>query len=84
MSTLAESLEKMPPERLREHLATVLSDAADADTRIRALCKQVLPEAAVDGDSYGVPHLVDLVETLVNLVAALRAKKDVGAGGDAP
>lgn len=38
-------------------------DAADDDTRIRDLCKPYLTDFELNGDSYGVPGITDVVET---------------------
>jgi hypothetical protein len=48
-----------------EKLQILLKDTCDEDTEIRDLCKQVFPADVVDGDSYAVPSIVDLVEMLV-------------------
>ena len=50
----------------------LLYDTCSDDTQIRKLCKQVLPDKVVDGDSYGVPGPVDLVELLVGEIKRLR------------
>ena len=46
-------------------------DWADAEDAIRDLCRPVLGGAAVDGDSHGVPPLVEIVKaTIEKLMAA--------------
>ena len=45
-------------------LISVLEDWADDDTAIREIAKKYLTELEVEGDSYGVPTIVDVVEKL--------------------
>ncbi len=56
-------------------------DSCHDDTEIRNLVRPILGDFATDGDSYGMPGVVDLVEALVaNLAArekALRKLLDV-------
>lgn len=49
-------------------LQTFLKDSCEDDDEIRKLCREVLTEKEVFGDSYGVPSNVDLVELLVNKI----------------
>ena len=49
-----------------EKLQILLKDTCDEDTEIRDLCKQVFLADVVDGDNFGVPSIVDLIEMLVN------------------
>ena len=51
-----------------EKLLKLLKIVSEGETEIRDLCKQVLPADVVDGDSYGVPSIVDLVGMLVRLL----------------
>ena len=53
--------------------------ACEDDTEIRAMCKAVLPSEMVDGDTYGVPSVVDLVEMLINHIK-VEVKKIEGEG----
>lgn len=50
---------------LEAKLALVLKDQSDADTYIRKSALSVLPEKEVNGDSYGVPPIENIVDTLV-------------------
>src|SRR2546430_8430937 len=52
-------------DRLAAQLKLASEDWAEDDTAIRDLCRPILGDAAVDGDSYGVPSVVELVEKLV-------------------
>src|ERR1043166_1964598 len=61
-------------ERLSQQLKRRCEDWAEDDTAIRNLCRPILGDAAVDGDSYRVPSIVDLVERLAKDRAALAAK----------
>jgi regulator of replication initiation timing len=61
-------------EALRQQLRLANEDWAEDDTKIRELCRPILGDAAVDGDSYSVPSVVDLVEQLIAERAALLAK----------
>lgn len=65
--------------RLREELAKVKEinriaclDWADDDTRVKEMAKKFYPAAEVDGDSYGVPGVVDIVEWLIDDLAKAR------------
>ena len=56
----------------REKLDIFLKDfIADEDT-IKLLAKRVLPADWVDGDSYSVPGIVDIVEELVKTIEDLK------------
>src|SRR2546429_5710871 len=52
-------------DRLAAQLKLANEDWAEDDTAIRDLCRPILGDAAVEGDSYGVPSVVELVEKLV-------------------
>src|SRR2546429_7285293 len=52
-------------DRLAAQLKLANEDWAEDDTAIRELCRPILGDAAVEGDSYGVPSVVGLVEKLV-------------------
>lgn len=52
--------------------AQQLLDLAEEDVIIREVAKKVLTEEEVEGDSYGVPMLSDIVEKLVAKIQELR------------
>src|SRR5438128_11999956 len=57
-------------DRLAAQLKLATEDWAEDDTKIRDLCRPILGNAAVDGDSYGVPPMVELVELLIARLAS--------------
>lgn len=57
-------------EKLSQHL----SDWAETDTAVRAIARRVLTEFEVEGDSYGVPSLADVVKSLVKKIESLSTK----------
>ncbi len=58
---------------LMHTLSELNKDACETDTEIRELCKSVLTEHEVEGDSFGVPPLFNVVELLVSRYRALLA-----------
>lgn len=60
-------------ERLKRHVVHLTADAAETDQHIREVAKRVLPASQVDGDSVCVPPLEEIVDALVQQVAALRS-----------
>ena len=73
-----EGVEKQVAHRT-EIIQSLLKDACDDDTEIRKLAKKVLTEYQVEGDSYGVPTIVGVVELVVNI--ALSKFQIKGEGG---
>jgi len=63
-----EILERLTREGLQRKYQLLLRDQADTDTTIRQLAKKVLSEKEVDGDSYCVPSVEDIVRTLVDAI----------------
>jgi len=65
-SKIVEYLSKIISRKGRNEqmLTSVLEDWADDDTAIRDLASKYLTKFEVDGDSYGVPPIVDVVERL--------------------
>lgn len=63
---------KSLPELAYLHAQLIL-DTVEDDQRIIDLAKQVLDPKWVDGDSYGVPAMFDIVERLVNEIKTLRS-----------
>lgn len=57
-------------------LMDVLRDWAEDDTAIREMAKKYLTEFEVEGDSYGVPPIVDVVEKLCKIIDKLRMKNE--------
>jgi len=55
--------------------ACLLLDCASEDTIIRNKAKEVLTEWQVEGDSYGVPAIEDIVNLLVDEIKMLRNKQ---------
>jgi hypothetical protein len=58
---------------LEKQVKQLCSDASETDRDIRDIATRVLPAAQVDGDSVCVPPLQEVVEAVVQQVAALRA-----------
>ena len=56
---------------MRDKIADQIDEMSEEQEQCRELCKQVLPTEVVDGDSYGVPGIIDLVEMLVNKIKEL-------------
>lgn len=69
---LEDSVDKIPIEDLRRCYCENLRDQADDDTEIRKLAARVLPEIDVEGDSYGVPPIPTIVESLVMMIENLK------------
>lgn len=72
---LEDSVDKMPVEELRRYYCQILRDSTDDDTEIRRLAARVLPEIDVEGNSYGVPGIVDIVENLVIMIENLQLRE---------
>ncbi len=73
---MSETLEEMVARRtdaeVRRMYITMLTDTSSDEVDIERLAKRVLDPAWVDGDSYGVPGMVDIVEELVKVIETLR------------
>lgn len=74
--SLEEGVEKVPVEQLRKSYCENLRDWAQDDKEIRQLALKVLPEFDVNGDIWGVPHVTDIVESLVIMIECLRLEKN--------
>lgn len=61
-------------QRLITNLKQLVIDDCEDDTLIRDMIRPTLGEKETDGDSYGVPGIPDLVETLLHKMVALREK----------
>lgn len=57
----------------KETVIEHFEDRANTDTYVRTCAKDVLGEAYVDGDSYFVPTIEDIVDALVVKVKILEA-----------
>ena len=57
-------------EHAQETLRQFLRDWDEDDTAIRDLCRPVLGDFSVDGDSYGVPPLVEIVKATIEKLRA--------------
>ena len=66
--TLEEQIHGLPIESLRRNYAHALTRWADTDTAIRLAARRVLSKFDVEGDSYGVPSIEEIVEKLVVLI----------------
>ena len=63
--TLEETIAKIPLEELRKRYKDELTDWAETDSHVRKKAREVLTEFEVEGDSYGVPPIEDIVDKLV-------------------
>lgn len=65
-SILQEAADEI--ERLELRLKNAVNDACEEDDLVRSLAKTVLHPSHVDGDSYCVPTVGDIVELLVKYI----------------
>lgn len=63
--SLEEMIAAKPIKALRRDYINMLRDTCDDDTTIRELARPILGDKLVDGDSWGVPPITDIVEELV-------------------
>jgi len=61
---LFESIKKHPREDLEKYYVQLLVDSSDTDTYIRERVKGILTDFEINGDSYGVPTIEDIVDLL--------------------
>lgn len=73
---LANLLTKTDSEKAKVFYAQTLMDHAEEDTAIRKEARKVLTEDEVEGDSYGVPMLSDIVDRLVKKIQNLEISID--------
>lgn len=66
--TLIDHVNNKSIEELRKLYILLLEDSVDDDTKIRQLAAEVLTDFEINGDSYGVPTIVDIVELLVKKI----------------
>lgn len=80
MDTAADVLESQSAriaelERENETLRKVVRSHCEDIEAVREHAKRVLPAAKVDGDSYSVPSIVDLMEWVVGELEKLKQEK---------
>lgn len=68
INNLRADFSKYSREKLEIHLATHLLDWAETDTYVREKCKDILTDFEINGDSYGVPNIEDIVDKLVEKI----------------
>lgn len=78
-SALDAQIRSLPIASLRRNYAQALTDWADTDTAVRLAARRVLTEFEVEGDSYGVPMIEDIVEALVARIEAQNGKVSDGS-----
>lgn len=69
--TLEEQIKTLPIATVRRNYQLALEDWAHTDTVVRNAARRVLTEFEVDGDTYGVPAIEDIVELLVAKIEVL-------------
>ena len=61
---LFQSVKKHSKEDLEKYYVQLLVDSSDTDTYIRERVKGILTDFEINGDSYGVPSIEDIVDLL--------------------
>jgi len=74
--SLESHIRSLPIDSLRRNYETQLRDWAETDTAVRLAARRVLSEAEVEGDSFVVPSIEDIVELLVAIMVARRSSED--------
>jgi hypothetical protein len=64
----ADLITKYTREELEKKYAMFLLDWAETDTYVREKCKDVLTDFEINGDSYGVPTVEEIVDKLVEKI----------------
>jgi hypothetical protein len=62
-----------PDDVLNRYVENLL-DWAETDNYIRDRVRGILSDKCIDGDSYGVPTVEDIVDNLVDMILALRGQ----------
>lgn len=62
-------------QRELENIRQILKNDCEQDKNIRAMAKKHLTEHEVEGDSYGVPMLEDIVELLIKKIETKQPKQ---------
>ena len=70
--TLEESIARIPVDDLRLTYAYLLRDWAEDDMAVRESAKPFLTDFEINGDSYGVPTIVDIVNLLCERLADVK------------
>lgn len=73
--TLREQIALRTEADVREAYARMLEDDAEKDTAVRQMAGEVLTDFEVNGDSYGVPGIENIVELLVKRIDFLSITK---------
>lgn len=72
---LSDLVSQLNSARREIHLLMQLNiDACETDTYIRKVAGQVLTDFKINGDSFGVPTLEDIVDQLVNKIKSYECK----------
>ncbi len=74
--SLEDIIKSRPIQSLRKSCLLILMEWAGTDTQVRKAARRVLSELEVDGDSYGVPMIEDIVELLVKKIEILEKEKE--------
>lgn len=73
--SLKTAIRALPVETVRLYYQKCLEDGAETDAEVRRLAKMVLSESAVEGNSYGVPTIEEIVKDLVITIQELNSHK---------
>ena len=68
MSELAEYIKTIKREHLEKSHEMLLMDSADTDNYVRNRVKDILTDFQINGDSYGVPSVEDIVDRLCEII----------------
>jgi hypothetical protein len=72
---LFESVKKQSREDLEKYYIQLLVDSSDTDTYIRDRVKGILTDFEINGDSYGVPSIEDIVNLLCEKIEDWKEKE---------
>lgn len=61
-------------EKKQKLIETACRDWADDDTRMKEMVKRLIPSADVEGDSHGVPSILDCGDMLCNEIVSIRSQ----------
>lgn len=61
-------------EELRKAYYDLLVETSETEEEVRKMAKKVLPDLEVYGDSYGVPGIGDIVESLIKRIDETNTK----------
>jgi len=74
LNNLIQGFSKYSREELERHHALELLDWAETDTYIRKKCRGIIKDEDIDGDTYGVPTIEDLVDKLIEKIINYKLK----------